>query len=113
MTVDFVAPSMKAGEDSPAKFKGTIKVKVPSFSDRLRLQAEFAGKAGDNESTAHRLEMVAQLADRVLPMIESVQVETEDGSAKANTSEEMFNNPAFDMLTAEVAMAALRGFVGN
>ncbi len=57
--------------------------------------------------------MVAQLADRVLPMIESVQVETEDGAAKANTSEEMFNNPAFDILTAEVAMAALRGFAGN
>lgn len=112
MVIDFVSASMKAGEDSPAEFVGTIKVKVPSFSERLRLQAEFAGKEG-GDTVSGRLEMVAALADKVLPMIQEVSIATADGSAVAKTSEDMFNNPAFDKLTAEIALAALRGFAGN
>lgn len=112
MVIDFVSASMKAGENSPAEFVGTIKVKVPSFSERLRLQAEFAGKDGA-DTVAGRLEMVAALAEKVLPMIQEVDIATADGSSVAKTSEEMFNNPAFDKLTAEIALAALRGFAGN
>jgi len=113
MVIDFVSASMKAGENSPAEFVGTIKVKVPSFSERLRLQAEVAGKDVGADDIAGRLEMVAALAEKVLPMIQEVSIATADGSAAAKTSEEMFNNPAFDKLTAEIALAALRGFAGN
>lgn len=112
MVIDFVSASMKAGAESPAEFVGTIKVKVPNFSERLRLQAEFAGKR-ESDTVAARLEMVAALADKVMPMVQAVEIKTADGLASANTTEEMFNNPAFDKLTAEIALAALRGFAGN
>lgn len=112
MVIVFASASMKAGENSPAEFIGSIKVKVPNFSERLRLQAEFAGKEG-SDTTAGRLEMVASLAEKVQPMIQEVDITTADGSSTAKTSEEMFNDPAFDKLTAEIALAALRGFAGN
>lgn len=123
MEISFVAPSMVSEKEGvPPMFRGTLKVNVPSYSDRLRLQSQFANMPKEPEpgATDHeilliraaQMVVVADLADRVKPMVSSVALET-DGGKTVRTADELFGNPAFEPICTELTLAALRGFAGN
>lgn len=114
MEIEFVPACMSGVGEGAATIKGKVMVSVPMFPERLRLQAEFGAKFGDADlDKFQKMELVAALAERVKPMVSSVEVSTVDDLHSAKSADELYSNAAFDVLVSEIAVGALRGFAGN
>lgn len=105
------------GLETPPKFNGYLKLRPPSFAERLRHQAKAAQLIGKNEEGVQRtvdsLMIAAEFAEEAFKIIAEVKIETADGLLKANTAEELFCQSEFDEIVAELSEMMIRGFMGN
>lgn len=107
-------PTAAKGEE--ATMEGSITVSPPSFPERLRFQAKFAPLASEldkPENRSNAMLVIAEIAEQASKHVRAVNLKFKDGSAKAESLEELFGQNEFDGVVTELAMGALNGFSGN
>ena len=106
-------PSTAKGE-SPT-MAGEVVVRLPSYPERVRIQARFAEFAGTKEEEKRHEKMlaIADIADTAKTHLVSVKLSMLDGSVAVNSADELYSMPQFDGVVTELALGLLNGFSGN
>lgn len=107
-------PTAAKGEE--ATMEGSLTVCPPPFPERMRFTAKFAPLAKGLELEENRdkaMIVVAEIAEAAMKHIQKVDLKFKDGSAKAESVEELFGQSEFDGVVTELAMSALKGYSGN
>ena len=97
------------------KCTGTIKIKVPTISEKFRLAKECGSKIVNGELVLpeNQLDMIIALLDLARPFFLKVDVKHEDG-IHAKKADDLFENPEFEGLVVMCATSVLSGGkVGN
>lgn len=116
-----VASKDQSGADVPPIMEGFIVCEPLKYPQRMRLKGEFAkmqrddadGKAVSAEVMQERINMLAEMSEKVKANILRCELTDLKSGEKALTCDDLFDNPVFESALSETVVAFVMGFRPN
>lgn len=109
MEIDYT-PKLCQGDD--ALFEGTIKMRVPTFSERYEYMEKAGFKIGEDggiEANMEQMGAIRRMVDFSQAHYVAVDLKRKEDGAAFKSFDEMQSDPSCDAILIEFAMACMTG----